>query len=132
MADVVRPDFKQLRRKPSFTAEDMRAPEAPTPAERMTRRQSSPRTEGPFVIVPVAALRAAARAGGGHTQLVLLAIAYESKLKNSRHIRLTAGTRELFGIGLKAKARGLARLERCGLITVERNGRRNPTIRVSW
>jgi hypothetical protein len=80
--------------------------------------------------VPLAWLSAASRLSGKAALAVGLALWFESGRRRSKTIKLTGPIMARFGVNRKSKYRGLASLEREGLIEVVRVPRRNPVVTI--
>jgi hypothetical protein len=80
--------------------------------------------------VPLAWLSRASRLPG-KALAVALAIWYVAGLERSGTVRLTTSTLREFNVGRKAAYRGLAALERAGLVQVERKRGRCPGVTIT-
>ena len=100
----------------------------PTPTGNTARR----RVRGEFLKgpVPLAWLSAASKLPGKAALAVGLALWFEAGRRRSQTVTLTSAILARFGVNRKGKYRGLASLEREGLIEVVRVPRRNPVVTI--
>ena len=104
-------------RPPGGAGEDIREREVPTSASRRAQqRQSGAFLRGP---IPLRLIRATLDLPRRPLPL-LLAICYRVDLTGKPWVTLPAGVMADFRFGAAVKARGLAELERAGLIRVQR------------
>src|SRR5262249_32415648 len=66
----------------------------------------------------------------GKAAALAAALWYFSRRQGSDTVHLTQAGLNEFGISRQAKYRGLLSLERAGLISVRRNGRKNPDVTI--
>jgi hypothetical protein len=82
-------------------------------------------------MVPLAVVDIMARASGGKTWAVLCHLMHESWKQGGGAVKVPNGFLAMVGISRGAKARALRKLERLGIITVERTGRKSPIVTVN-
>lgn len=80
--------------------------------------------------VPLAWLSAASKLPGKSPLAVGLALWFEAGRRRSVTVTLTSAVLARFGVDRKGKYRGLASLERAGLVEVVRVPRRNPQVTI--
>jgi hypothetical protein len=102
--------------------------ESPAPPDSPARR----RVRGEFLKgpVPLAWLSAASKLPGKVALAVGLALWFEAGRRRSQTVTLTSAILARFGVNRKGKYRGLASLEKAGLIEVVRVPRRNPVVTI--
>jgi hypothetical protein len=104
--------------------------EAPAPPPSAISARGRVRGEFLKGPVPLAWLSAASKLPGKAALAVGLALWFEAGRRRSQTVTLTSAILARFGVNRKAKYRGLASLERTGLIDVVRVPRRNPVVTI--
>jgi hypothetical protein len=110
-------DLKKLRMKPE-----------PIAGRQITPRKIAKRREH-FIMVPFGWLERLNGARGG-TILLALHLLYLNWKQKGRPFKLANGMLKIDGIGRTVKWRGLADLERRGLVSIERRKRKSPVITI--
>jgi hypothetical protein len=80
--------------------------------------------------IPLAWLSSAARLPGKSPLGVALAVMFEVGRKRTQEVILTNAVVARFGLNRKSKYRGIAALEKAGLIAVRRRPHKNPVVKV--
>jgi hypothetical protein len=95
-------------------------------------RARNHRIQGEFLKgpVPLAWLTVATRLPGKSPLAVGLALWFEAGRRRSKKVTLTSAILARFNVDRKSKYRGLASLERAGLVKVVRVPRRNPEVTI--
>ena len=115
-------DPKRLQLTPEVAFKSK--PRPPKPASKTTKRF----LKGP---IPLNWLAQAARRSGKALH-VGIALWFLSGLKRSGTIALSQSILRLFGVGRFSGYRGLAELEKAGLVSVVRHAGRNPIVTILW
>ena|SRR5215210_1880940 len=117
--------IEQLRLLPAHL--EVIAEPQPAPAKKATKRHIEGRR---FVLCERDALIAAAAAVGEQKLVVWLYLMFETKLRGNNTLAVSNLALQKWGVTARAKREALSRLEKAGLITVQRAGKRSPTVTV--
>jgi hypothetical protein len=96
------------------------------------RRPSRVKLDGAFVRLPYSLLERLPRGDGTAMLAVVMELAYRAWKAEGKPVALPNASLDRVGISRKSKRRVLAQLERAGLVTVTRNGRKSPQVVVHW